>query len=163
MKRIAVAVFALLALATRVSAQPASGQGSGEAPGDESLIRQAVAAYVEAFNKHDATALAGFWSPDAVYLNRVTDEEVVGRPAIAEQFTSLFKNVPEIKLAVNTESIQFISPNVAVEHGTSKLMFPKSEPEEVDYAAVYVSARANGCSTASPTNSDRVRRLTTNS
>jgi len=138
MIRIAVVVLALCALATRVLEQPASGQGAGEVSGGESVIRQAVAAYVEAFNKHDATALARFWSPDAVYLNRVTNEQVVGRPAIAEQFRSLFKDAPEINLAVNTKSIQFISPNVAVEHGTSTLKFPKSDPQEVDYAAVYV-------------------------
>ncbi|HEX4140622.1 MAG TPA: SgcJ/EcaC family oxidoreductase [Candidatus Methylacidiphilales bacterium] len=125
-------------MATGVLDQPASCQESSEASGDELVIRQAVAAYVEAFNKHNATALAGFWSPEAVYLNRVTGEEVVGRPAIAEQFVSLFKDMPEITLTVNTESIQFISPNVAVEHGTSKLISPKSEPDELDYAAVYV-------------------------
>ena len=97
-----------------------------------------VKAYVEAFNKHDAKALADMWSPDAVYLNRVTGEEVVGRDAIAKQFTAMFKDEPDVKLTAQTESVQFISPNVAEEHGNSTVTVPKGEPEEVPYSAVYV-------------------------
>ena len=48
----------------------------GDEPSDqaanEAAIRKAAASYVEAFNKHDAQALADQWSPDAVYLNRST-------------------------------------------------------------------------------------------
>ena len=49
-----------------------------------------------------------------------------------------FKEQPELKLEVNVESIQFISPTVAVEHGTTKLLAPNAEPEEIDYTAVDV-------------------------
>jgi uncharacterized protein (TIGR02246 family) len=97
-----------------------------------------VASYVQAFNSHDAELLADHWSPDAVYLNRTTGEEVVGRTAIAEQFRILLKEQPELKLEVNAESIQFISPNVAVERGTTRLLSPNAEPEEIDYTAVDV-------------------------
>jgi uncharacterized protein (TIGR02246 family) len=97
-----------------------------------------VTSYVQAFNKHDAKALADHWSPDAVYLNRSTGEEVVGRTAIAEQFASLLKAQPQLKLEVNVESIQFISPNVAVEQGKARFLAPNAEPEEIDYTAVDV-------------------------
>ena len=63
----------------------------GEPSADEAAIRKADEAYVKAFNKHDAKALADAWSPEAVYLNRVTGDEVIGRAAIAEQFTAFFK------------------------------------------------------------------------
>jgi uncharacterized protein (TIGR02246 family) len=105
---------------------------------DETAIRKSVKAYVEAFNKHDAKALADMWSPEAVYLNRVTGEEVVGREAIAQQFVAMFKDSPEVKLTAETESVQFISPNVAVERGNSTVIVPKCDPEEVPYSAVYV-------------------------
>lgn len=105
---------------------------------DEAAIRKADQLYVQAFNQHDAKALAGAWSPEAVYLNRVTGEEVVGREAIAEQFTALFKAQPEIKLDLQVLSIQFVSPNVAVEQGIAKTLAPKSEPEEEEYSAVFV-------------------------
>ena len=109
-----------------------------EPSADEAAIRKADEAYVKAFNKHDAKALADAWSPEAVYLNRVTGAEVVGRAAIAEQFAALFKGQPEVKLDLSVESIQFVSPNVAVEHGTAKTLAPKAGPEEIAYSAVFV-------------------------
>ena len=93
---------------------------------------------MKAFNKHDAKALADAWSPDAVYLNRTTGDEVTGRAAIAEEFTAVFKDQPEVKLELNVQSIRFVSPNVAVEEGIAKTLAPKAEPEEEEYSAVYV-------------------------
>jgi uncharacterized protein (TIGR02246 family) len=110
----------------------------GEPSGDEAAIRKADEAYMQAFNKHDAKALADAWSPEAVYLSRATGAEVVGRAAIAEQFAALFKGQPEVKLDLSVESIQFVSPNVAVEHGTAKTLSPKTGPEEMEYSAVFV-------------------------
>jgi uncharacterized protein (TIGR02246 family) len=112
-------------------------QPSGQSV-DEAAIREMVASYVQAFNRHDAEALAEHWSPDAVYLNRTTGEEVVGRTAIAEQFRTLLQEQPELKVEVTVESIQFISPTVAIEHGRTRLLAPNAEPEEIDYTAVDV-------------------------
>lgn len=109
----------------------------GEPSADEAAIRKADVAYVQAFNKHDVKTLAGAWSPEAVYLNRATGAEVVGRAAIAEQFAALFKSQPEVKLDLSVESIQFVSPNVAVEHGTAKTL-AKAGSEEIEYSAVFV-------------------------
>jgi uncharacterized protein (TIGR02246 family) len=105
---------------------------------DEMALREAVDAYVAAFNRGDAQAIAALWSPDAVYLNRVTREEVTGREAIEAQFTAIFAESTESKLAVTVNSVQFISPNVALEHGTAKITRPEEEPEETEYSAVYV-------------------------
>jgi uncharacterized protein (TIGR02246 family) len=105
---------------------------------DEAAIRQAAASYVEAFNKHDAQAVADHWSPDAVYLNRSTGEEVVGRAAIVKQFADQFEEQPAAKLEVTVTSVQFVSPNVAIEQGTAKILAPNAEPEETEYSAVDV-------------------------
>jgi uncharacterized protein (TIGR02246 family) len=105
---------------------------------EEAAIRQAAANYVEAFNKRDAQAVGEQWSPDAVYLNRSTGEEVVGRAAIVNQFAEQFKEQPDVKLEVTVASIQFVSPNVAIEHGTAKILVPNRDPEEIDYSAVDV-------------------------
>lgn len=121
-----------------VGTRPLWGQQPTDPSADEAAIRETAAAYVEAFNRQDAKALADLWSPDAVYLNRQTGEQVVGRAAIAEQFTAQFKEQPEAKLEVSVASIQFISPNVAVEHGTAKFLAPNAEPEEIEYSAVDV-------------------------
>jgi uncharacterized protein (TIGR02246 family) len=113
-------------------------QKPGEPSKDETAIRKADQVYVQAFNKHDAKALADAWSPEAVYLNRISGAAVVGRAAIAEQFAAFFKDQPEVKLDLSIESIQFVSPNVAVEHGTAKTLLPKGEADEIEYSAVYV-------------------------
>src|SRR5437868_11000652 len=119
-------VFASLGTTHLVGQQPA------DQSADEAAIRKAAASYAEAFNKHDAKALADQWSPDAVYLNRTTGEEAVGREAITEQFTALFKDQPQVKLELNVASVQFVSPNVAIERGTAKFLSPNTEPEEIE-------------------------------
>jgi len=105
---------------------------------DEAEIQKAVESYVSAFNQRDAQALAALWSPEAVYMNPATQEEVVGREAIEKQFAAIFMGEKEVKLDVTTDSIQFISPNVAVEHGVATLLRPNESPEESTYTAVYV-------------------------
>jgi hypothetical protein len=41
-------------------------------------------------------------------------------------------------LEAKTASIKFVSPNVAIEQGTAKVLRPQGEPEETEYSAVYV-------------------------
>ena len=135
MKRLLLGVVVLVvALLGRLPADEPADQTSP----DETAIRKSSKDYVEAFNKHDAKALADLWSPDAVYLNRATGEEVVGRDKIADQFVEMFKNEPDLKMTAETESVVFISPNVAEEHGKSTVTAAKQEPEEIPYSAVYV-------------------------
>ena len=133
MKRLLFGLLAVLSVAQSRTLAADSDQAASEA-----AIRKMDAGYVEAFNKHDAEALANYWSPDAVYLDRVTGEEVSGRENIAKRFTALFKDQPESKMTVDTDSIRFVSPNVAVEEGTSNETIGKGAPEEVPYTAVYI-------------------------
>jgi len=90
-------------------------------PDDEAAIRKTIEAYVEAYGKHDAEALAGLWSPEAVYTNRLTGEKPWGRAGLRAVKTC-FKEQPESEARRGaTESIQFLSPNVAVEQGSEIL------------------------------------------
>jgi uncharacterized protein (TIGR02246 family) len=104
----------------------------------EAAIGKAVQSYVVAFNQGDAKALAALWGPEAVYTNPLSGEQVVGREAIEQQFAAIFAEVKGVKLEATTDAIQFVSPNVAVEHGTAKVIRPDQEPEESEYTAVYV-------------------------
>jgi len=133
MKRLLLGLLALFGAAHSSALAADSDQAASEA-----AIRKMVAGYVEAFNKHDAAALANYWSPDAVYLDRDTGEEVSGRDNIAKRFATLFKDEPDSKMTVSTESIRFVSPNVAVEQGTSTETIGKNAPDEVPYTAIYV-------------------------
>ena len=105
---------------------------------DEAAIRKAVESYVAAFNRGDAKALAAMWSPEAVYTNPISREQVVGRAEIEKQFTAIFAEAKGVKLEAKTESVRFVSPNVAVEQGTAKVIRPNQAPEDSEYTAVYV-------------------------
>ncbi|WP_459556714.1 YybH family protein [Lacunimicrobium album] len=133
MKRLVYACCIVLASIGSLNAQ----ETAIEKPAPETEIANAVTAYVNAFNKMDSRTLASLWSSEAVYTNRWTGEVVIGRDAIQAQFEDLFKAQPQIKLEIHSESVQMLSPNVAVEHGTGKFISPKAKPEEVSYVAVY--------------------------
>lgn len=106
---------------------------------DETMaIRQAVESYVAAFNGADAKALAAMWSPEAVYTNPLSGAQVVGRDAIEQQFAGIFASSKGAKLEATTKSIDFISPGVAVESGSAKVLEADQVIEESEYTAVYV-------------------------
>ncbi|WP_425619045.1 SgcJ/EcaC family oxidoreductase [Anatilimnocola sp. NA78] len=125
--------FLLAALCFAMRGQTAAGQSP-----DEAAIRQAVEEYVVAFNKGDAKALAAFWSPEAVYTQPDTGEQAVGREAIEKLFIATFAAAKGAKLEAATQSIKFVSPNVAIEQGTARVLQGKGEVEESEYSAVYV-------------------------
>jgi uncharacterized protein (TIGR02246 family) len=105
---------------------------------DEAAIRTAVESYVAAFNRGDAKAVAAMWSPEAVYTDPASGDQLVGREAIEQQFSSVFTAEKQVKLEATTTDIQFISPSVAVEQGIAKIIRPEQPPEETEYTAVYV-------------------------
>lgn len=105
---------------------------------DEMAIRKNDEAYVAAYNKHDAKAIAAMWSPEAVYMDPDTGEAAVGREAIEKVFVGTFADLKDARLEIDVRSINFVSPNVAIEIGTARVVRPKAEPEETTYTAVNV-------------------------
>jgi uncharacterized protein (TIGR02246 family) len=105
---------------------------------DEAAIRKSDEAYVAAYNKQDARALAALWSPEAVYVDPETGDEAVGRDEIEKEFAGTFANLKDSKLEVKVDSIKFLSPNVAIENGTARIIRPKEEPDESTYSALFV-------------------------
>jgi uncharacterized protein (TIGR02246 family) len=105
---------------------------------DEAAIRQSVESYTAAFNKQDAKTLAAHWSPEAVYTNPVSGEQVTGRDAIEKQFAEIFTTLKGAKLESTVQSVRFVSPNVAVENGTAQVTGADGKPEVSTYTAVHV-------------------------
>jgi len=105
---------------------------------EKAAIEKAIGSYTAAFNAADAKALAAHWAPDAVYINPITGNQVEGREAITKEFEAILGEMKGTKLAVDVESIQFISPNVAVENGFAKLISGDQPPQESSYTAVHV-------------------------
>lgn len=116
----------------------AAANGRADQAEAEEAIRQNAQDYVAAYNKHDAKAVAAMWSPDAVYLDPATGEAVVGQEAIEKVFAAILADLKDAKLAVDVQSVDFVSPNVALERGTVRIISPGAEPEETSYTAVSV-------------------------
>ena len=120
-----------------LAAMPAAAQVASSDTA-ENEITATVKSYVDAFNRRDAKALAAHWSPQAVYTSRTTGDQVVGREAIAKEFAAIFEAAKETRLGVRVDSIQLISPNVAVEYGKARLFEPEQPATESEYTAVYM-------------------------
>ncbi len=105
---------------------------------DEAVIRANADKYVESYNRRDSRTMAAMWSPDAVYLDPATGERIVGRDAIAKHFDGMLAGSEDAKLVVTINSIDFVSPNVAIEKGTALVTYSDFPPEETTYSAVHV-------------------------
>lgn len=105
---------------------------------DETAIRKNDAAYVAAYNNHDAKTVAELWSPEAVYVDPDTGDEFVGREEIEKEFAATFAELKDAKLEINADSIKFLSPNVAIENGTARIIRPNVDPDESTYTALFV-------------------------
>jgi uncharacterized protein (TIGR02246 family) len=123
------------------AAQPVAQPGAAAAehtPNETAAIRERVAAYVAAYNQHNAAALADLWADDAVYLNHDTGESVEGRLAIAQMFDEMFKAGEADQLNVTVDSIRLITPEVAIEDGTAELVSADGRAVPSTYTAVHV-------------------------
>lgn len=109
-----------------------------DAEGPQSQIEQAVKNYVSAFNKHDATGLAATWSTTGIYTSKTSGIELKGRDNLQKAFAEYFKENDTAKLAVTTESIEFVSPNVAIETGQAVVTNGDQPKDATNYSAVYV-------------------------
>src|ERR1700704_4644247 len=105
---------------------------------DEATIRANAAKYVESYNRRDSRTMASMWSPEAVYIDEETGEKAVGHDAIAKQLDHEFAGAEDGKLTIHIDSLDFISPNVAVEKGTADVTYSKAKPEHSEYTAVHV-------------------------
>jgi uncharacterized protein (TIGR02246 family) len=114
---------------------------------DEDLIGQkraseeiavAVAAYAKAFNDRDVETLQSLWTKDGVYSSRSTGERILGRESIAGQFADIFADDAAPQLALVTESVNLISPGVALERGRA-IVTRGDRSEESLYRVVFVN------------------------
>ncbi len=111
---------------------------SADQVADKGAIEKAIESYTAAFNARDAKSLAARWAPEAVYVNPITGKQVEGREAIAVEFKAILAELKDTKLAVDVQSIEFISPSVAVENGVAKLISADGDPRESTYTAIHV-------------------------
>ena len=114
-----------------VTASPASA--------DEAAVRKAIASYVEAFNRADAKAVAEHWTPGGEFVTP-GGKSLKGRAALQKEFEAYFAETKNAKVDVTSAQIRVLSPGVAVEEGTARVLVPGNEPHETNYVAVHVKS-----------------------
>ncbi|MBV8611139.1 MAG: SgcJ/EcaC family oxidoreductase [Singulisphaera sp.] len=134
-------LFCLLALPALMSGLTAR-WGLAEEPQDkakeEAALLKNAEAFVEAFHKGDAKALAAFWAVDGDYTDQ-TGRQFKGREAIEEAFKGLFSENKGLKLRIDIASLRFVTPDVAVEDGTTSVIPPGgAPPSRARYTIVHV-------------------------
>ena len=108
----------LLAVVVAIYLASATSVVVADQAADEATIRANAAKYVESYNRRDSKTMASMWSPEAVYIDDETGEKAVGHDAIAKQLDQEFAGAEDAKLTIHIDSIDFLSPNVAVEKAT---------------------------------------------
>ena len=107
-------------------------------PDERAAIEQRAKSYAAAYNAKDLKALVAHWSPEGVYINGASGQRVAGHDALEKDFQAELESRKESRLDIAVESIEFVSPGVALERGTSTITRPEGEPIVTSYSAVHV-------------------------
>jgi uncharacterized protein (TIGR02246 family) len=94
---------------------------------DKASIAKNAEAFVAAFHKADAKALAAFWTPDGDYTT-VTGRRMSGREEIEKVYRLFFADHKNLKVRIDSESLRFIAPDVAIEEGISEVFSSDGGP-----------------------------------
>lgn len=129
--RLVVALLGLLLGAQTLRADEAAERAS---------IAKTAQAFVDAFHKGDAEAVAAFWAPNGDYID-VDGRVVQGRAAIAEDYKQLFAMHEGLKLRIDVGSVTFPTPDTAIEDGVTTVIPPdNSTPSRTRYTNLLVKS-----------------------
>lgn len=105
---------------------------------DESALLKNAEAFTAAFGKGDSKALAEFWTPDGDFTDQ-TGQKLVGREAIEKAFAEMFCENKGIQLRIDITGLRFVTPDVAIEDGTTSVINPDGlPPARARYTIVHV-------------------------
>jgi len=113
-----------------------------EFPSDRPAVAEVAAmlsGYLQAFNRHDAAALAAHWSPTAENVDLDSGDTTRGRAAVEAVFATLFEEDAEATIDIDVESIRPLRDDVAVVDGVSRIAFT-----ETGSAAPHGAAASSG-------------------
>jgi uncharacterized protein (TIGR02246 family) len=121
-----------------LSALSGSAKQSKGDPKEGEAIQKQAEAFVEAFHKGDAKAVAACWTTDGDYID-VAGRQIKGREAIEKAFTDFFTQNKGLKIRIDSDSLRFVTPEAAIEDGTSEVYPPNGgPPSRARYAIVHV-------------------------
>lgn len=116
--------------------QEAAGKQIEMPAGVKAVLAQAQA-YEEAYAKGDVAALAAFFTEDAEYTSDA-GSTFSGRAAIEACLRDAFRTNKGAKLTIHVESVKPLTPDVAVEKGSTVVTSKSGEQVEALYTAVHV-------------------------
>jgi uncharacterized protein (TIGR02246 family) len=104
-------------------------------------IRASADAFVAAFQKRDAAAIAAQWTTDGVYIDEL-GQRFAGREAIQGEYETLFKDCgDDLAMRIEIDSIRVINAHTAIEEGRSALL-PQS-PDDTRVMSRYTAVHVN--------------------
>jgi uncharacterized protein (TIGR02246 family) len=117
---------------------PAPGGRADDAPDIDEQIRANAAAFVEAYNAHDAQAIAGQFAAAGEFVDQ--DGNVfTGPEAIGDEFAAFFEAFPKTSIEMEVESVRQVAASVVVEEGVAVVATAASEAtDRRRYLAVHV-------------------------
>ena len=118
-------------------ASQARGEGTNQSSQPDQTTDDDPRKYEEAYNKGDAKTLAGFYSDDVDYIDQ-DGAEVKGRDAMQELLADNFQQNPGVKLAITTEEVKQLTPDVKVTRGIATVTPANGAAETTRYTAVKV-------------------------
>jgi uncharacterized protein (TIGR02246 family) len=105
---------------------------------EEKTIKAGAADFAKAYNQHDSKRLAAMFAPKAEMID--SDQNVVkGKEAIEKAFAAVFEQSPKIAMEIEVESVRVLTPNLALEEGTSR---SKNSPDDREDVSTYVAVHA---------------------
>lgn len=141
--RLVPAVPILLGIAWGTAGPSPAQDHPGGAPADtpasseEQAIRAFNEAFVEAYNRGDAPALASMFAEDAEVFE-ADGARYRGRSLVEQRYADLFESEPGSRLELSPEDFLMLSPEVAKEEGRSVVSPAEGPPVSHLYTALIV-------------------------
>ena len=101
-------------------------------------IRDMLAGYLRAFNRHDAAAAAAHWAAAAENVNLDTGEVTRGREAVREVFAALFELDAEAAIDIDVDAIRPLRDDVAMVDGISRVSYSDGDVAGSRFSAVVI-------------------------
>jgi uncharacterized protein (TIGR02246 family) len=131
-------LIAIIALELLLASPPPARATSPETAAEENSLMNNAKAFVDAFEKGDAKAVAAFWAEDGDYVD-VNGRHLHGRSAIENAFKDFFAENKGLQLRIDVNSIRFLTPDIAIEDGTTTVIPPDdAPPSQARYTNVHV-------------------------
>jgi len=118
----------ILPAARHETTPPSTLHGAAGRPAVEEVTAM-LRGYLEAFNRHDAPALAAHWAPTGENVDLDTGETTRGRAAVATVFETLFEADTGAAIDLDIESIRPLRDDVAVVDGVTRITFSDAPPD----------------------------------